>query len=153
MVGRFSGGGFEAGSRKLGYHFRDRLLSALMLDLFARDWKFDPSPSSAGSCANPTSSERGPASIDLRISPSAWRQASWLWLPYVGHLGCFPSGSKVPAGYAKRDVPAFGKTSRRVSIARAPVVQHLNILNDLRPRRVPAYRRIPKRATPDHSRP
>ena len=41
MVGRFSGGGFEAGSRKLGYHFRDRLLSALMLDSFSRDWKFE----------------------------------------------------------------------------------------------------------------
>src|ERR1700693_3615394 len=30
--------------------------------------------SSAESCATPTSSERGPASIDLRVSLSAWRQ-------------------------------------------------------------------------------
>jgi hypothetical protein len=34
----------------------------------------NPAPSSAESRANPTSSERRPASIDLRVSLSAWRQ-------------------------------------------------------------------------------
>src|SRR6202011_5070986 len=35
----------------------------------------NPSPSSAESCANPISSERGQASIDLRVSLSAWLKA------------------------------------------------------------------------------
>src|SRR3984893_18558391 len=51
----------------------------------------NPAPSSAELCPNPTSSQRGPASIDLRVSLSAWRQrASWLWLPIRRAFGLFP---------------------------------------------------------------
>jgi hypothetical protein len=82
----------------------------------------NPAPSSAESCANPTSSERGPASIDLRVSLSAWelgrQRASWLWLTIRRACGLSTAGSgqmqPLPMNEFKPDVwqgfhPATGE--------------------------------------------